>query len=534
LVCEYYRIKETEATLCEVVDPLTNETTVGWKDELPKEMHALIKRSRQSSRCVVEWFKITGADVLEKTIIKCDWIPVFPVYGDEIDIDGKVVRQGIIRNSKDSFKMYNVCITTAIEEVATRAKSPYIMAEGQDEGHEAQWANINRIPYSAVKYKPTTVEGLLTPPPQRSPMADIPAGWLSMTMHFADNKKATTGLFDSSLGARGSATSGIQEREQQAQGDIANYHYADNLKISYRHALRCIVSMIPHYYDGARIVRMLGDDEESEVVPINQPYQRKNPKSGAIETVMHDLTVGEFDVTVSAGPSYSTARQEAAEFMTNAMQAAKDPAAANVLTYLAIKNQDVPGAEEAVEMLKKLLPPGVAEPEDGEEEPIINTPHGPMPASKVGPFIQQMGEALQNAHQEVDQLNAGEQQLKAREQEQAQAELQLKQRELDIKDYEAQTKREEAETKRIEAEAERIAAEADSVRAAADADATRMKADAEVLIAHKESIEKHEANQAKAAADAQPQAQVEAPAPQGPKGMTIKAPSGQVYEVGLT
>jgi hypothetical protein len=43
LVCEYYRIKTTEATLCELLDG-----TVGWKDELPPAMVPLIKRERKS------------------------------------------------------------------------------------------------------------------------------------------------------------------------------------------------------------------------------------------------------------------------------------------------------------------------------------------------------------------------------------------------------------------------------------------------------------------------------------------------------
>lgn len=540
LVCEYYRIVETPDTLCMYVDG-----TKGWKSD-KSPLAVMIgndgkPKERKSARRVVEWFKLTGADILERTVIKCDWIPVFPVYGDEIDIDGEVVRSGVIRNAKDSFKMYNVCITTAIEEVSTRAKSPYIMAEGQDEGHETQWANINRIPYASVKYKPTTVDGLLVPPPQRSPMADIPAGWLSMTMHFADNKKATTGLFDSSLGAKGTATSGVQEREQQQQGDIANYHYADNEKITYRHALRCIISMLPHYYDGARTIRILGEDETSEVVTINQPFERPNPKTGAIERVMHDLTVGKFDVTVSAGPSYSTKRQEAAEFMTDAMQAAKDPAAASVLTYLAIKNQDLAGAEEATKMLKKLLPPGVAEPEDGEQEaePMIPTPHGPMPASKVGPLIEQMGTALQNASQQMEQSKAAEQQAKVLEEQNKAQEAQntandlaIRQKDSETKAFEAETARQEAADKaendrrandiaqekaqeeKTRAEAELIRSAADNIRAQIEADSPQVEGEAKPAVPSIEEI-----------------AQLIINSRQQINGLSITSPSGQTYSV---
>jgi hypothetical protein len=420
LVCEYYRIKKTEAVLCELSDG-----SKGWKADLPPGVHAEIKRERKSYKCVVEWFKVTGADILERTEIKCKWIPVFPVYGDEIDINGKVIRSGIIRNAKDPFKAYNYWITCATEEVSLRPKSPFIMAEGQAEGHP-EWDYANVRSYSRLEYKPTTVDGIIVPPPARQPMADVPTGMLAMMMHAADNKKATTGLFDSSLGARGSATSGIQEREQQHQGDVANFHYSDNLNTTVRHIGRCLLSMIPHYYDAPRTVRILGEDDAAKQVKINQPFDKKNSQTGAIEQVMHDLTIGTYDVTVKAGPGFDTKRQEAADFLTSAIQGAKDPAAASVLTYLAIKNRDVPGADEATAMLKKLLPPGVAEPEDGQEQ-MVDTPKGPMPVSQVGQLIQQMGMALQNASKAVDEADMLEKQNQAKE--------------LEIKEYEAQTKR---------------------------------------------------------------------------------------------
>jgi hypothetical protein len=45
LVCEYYRIKLTEATLCELIDG-----NRGWKDELPKEQHAAHQARAQSQK----------------------------------------------------------------------------------------------------------------------------------------------------------------------------------------------------------------------------------------------------------------------------------------------------------------------------------------------------------------------------------------------------------------------------------------------------------------------------------------------------
>lgn len=466
-VCEYYRLVEAPAVLCQMLDG-----TTAWEDEVPEAMKALIKRKRESYRPKVEWFKITCTDVLERTEIKCKWIPVFPVYGDEIDINGRIVRSGIIRNAKDPFRMYNYWITLATEEVAIRPKAPFIAAAGQTEQYP-EWQTANARSYSVLPYDPVSVDGVLAPPPQRQHMADIPTGALAMMMHAADNKKATTGLFDSSLGAKGTATSGIQEREQQHQGDVANFHYTDNLNITVRHVGRCLLSMIPHYYDAARTVRILGEDDTAKQAKINQPVEVRNPKTGQVEMVERDLTKGQYDLTISAGPSFSTKRQEAAEFLTAAMQAAKDPASASVITYLAFRNQDMAGAQEATAMLKKLLPPGIAEQDEG-EEPVVQTPRGPVPVSQAGNVIQEMSVALQNADRALDEAKMLEEKNKS-------FELQLKAKEVQIKEYEAQTERMrvEAEAQRARADALKAQAEAASAEAAAAQGGTDRQAELE-------------------------------------------------------
>jgi hypothetical protein len=190
---EFYRIEETPAVVVE----LSNGETGYEEDLIQLPPEVTIKRRRKSFRPRTMLYKLTAVDVLEATEILCPYIPVFPVYGDEIDLDGKVIRSGLIRNAKDPSKMYDFWMTSATEEVALRPKTPYIGAEGQFEGYEDDWnqANVRSFPY--MEYKPVALDGELAPPPQRQPMADIPNGMLTMAMHANDNIKATTGLFDS-------------------------------------------------------------------------------------------------------------------------------------------------------------------------------------------------------------------------------------------------------------------------------------------------------------------------------------------------
>lgn len=388
---EYYYFEYEKKTLC-----LMQDGSIVYKDDVPDGM--VIVQERTSDVPQLMWCKATAGAIIERTKIMCRWIPLFPVWGNEVDIQGKVHRSGIIRAAKDPAQMYNYWMTCATEEISLRPKSPYIMAEGQDEGYENQWANANNKSYSALKYKPVTLGGNLAPPPQRQPMADVPAGMLQMAMHASDNIKAVTGLFDSSLGAHGNATSGVQERSQQRQGDTANFHYTDNLNRSIRHCGRCIVDMIPHYYDAKRIVRMMKEDGTIEATEVNAP--KIDPVTQTVTEVLNDLTVGSYDVTVSTGPSYSTLREEAAEAMVSV--SGNFPKLMEVAGDLVVESMDWPGADKIAARLKKTMPAELTKDDSTDED------QGPPPLPpEIEQHIQQADQHIEMLEQQLKDAQAG-------------------------------------------------------------------------------------------------------------------------------
>ncbi len=400
-VARYFRVECKPATLCRLS---TGET--GFKDGLPKPLPpgVTITQERKSERRKVMVYKLTANEILEQTEIACNWIPVFPVYGDELDINGRVYRSGLVRHAKDPARMYNFWMTNATEEVALRPKTPYIGAEGQFEDHP-EWGTANNKSYSYLEYKPVSLDGVLVPPPQRQPMADIPSGMLAMCAHARDDVKATMGLFDASLGARGTATSGKQELAQQREGDTANYHYADNLKRVMRHAGRCLLWMIPRYYDTPRVVRILGEDEQPEHVKINEPYEKsRNTETGEVEMAMHDLNAGQYDVTVATGPSYNTLRQEAAESMVSFGQSW--PKLMDIAGDKVVKAMDWPGAEEIAERIARTIPPEIRGDEEGGAN-MIQTPNGPIPVEQAGQMIAQMDQHLKQMSMELQDATNG-------------------------------------------------------------------------------------------------------------------------------
>lgn len=399
---EYYRIHREPAKVV-----LLSNGESGYKDDLLEVPPGVtIKAERDSWRTKVQWFKLTATEILDRADIPCKWIPVFPVYGDEIDIDGKVIRSGLIRNAKDPARMYNFWMTAATEEVALRPKTPYIGAEGQFEGHESEWAAANTSSFPFLEYKPKALGGMLAPPPQRQPMADLPSGVLAMAMHANDDIKATTGIYDASLGARSNETSGVAIRQRDRQGDTANFHYIDNLHVTLRHVGRCIVDMWPKVYDAQRTLQIMGKDGKVSSVPINTPVppeqQKPDPRTGAIQKVLNDMTVGEYSVTISSGPSYDTMRQEAVDGMIQTAQSW--PKLMDIAGDKVVRSMDWPMSDEIADRIEKTLPPELRDQEEGPDGEPAGQPELPP---EVQQQMQQMEQALNDLMGQLDQAKSG-------------------------------------------------------------------------------------------------------------------------------
>jgi hypothetical protein len=379
-IAEYYRIEQEKHKLYQFVD---GTTSYDKNDATPINP---VHRDRDVLKKKVMWYLCTPFEVLERAEIMCDWIPVFPVFGTEIDIDGKVYRAGMIRNAKDPAMMYNFWMTSATEEVAMRPKIPYIGAEGQFEGHEKEWARANTSSMAYLEYKPTSVDGQLAPPPTRQPMIDVPVGVLTMAGHARDNIKATTGLFDSSLGAAGTATSGKQEIAQQRQGNVANFHYMDNFTRTLRHAGKCIINMIPHYYDTQRLVRTRAEDGLPSTTWINKI-------EAAANEVMNDVRIGYYDAAVTTGPSHATMRAEAADAMVQFGQSW--PKLMDIAGDKVVQAMNWPGAEDIAERIARTIPPEI------KNDPADN-PQGPQIPPEVQQQMQQMQATIEELQKAAD------------------------------------------------------------------------------------------------------------------------------------
>lgn len=368
-VTEYFELEEETRTLVAL-----SNGAVAWKDELSDDVRRMllsgvwkIEREREAKIPKWKWYKLSAKEILEQGEWPGRWLPIVKVVGDELDVEGKVLLSGIVRHAKDSQRMINYWISTLTELVALAPKSPWVMEEGQIEGHEDEWqrpsANIN-----VQTYKGTNIAGKPAPPPQRQRMAEPPAAVLAALQGSTQDMQATTGIrFDATLRERMVDESGRALRELRQVTELGSFHYADNLARSLRHGGNILLDLIPKVYDVRQLLTILRENGDEEQVLLD-PTQGQ----GLLETQRQDgsllrsfnPTLGRYAVTVTIGPSYATKRIESAQSMMDFARAL--PQTAVDVADLIAQNQDWPGAKEFAARLAKslaLAKPGVMTPD---------------------------------------------------------------------------------------------------------------------------------------------------------------------------
>lgn len=311
-----------------------------------------VVQKRKAKQETVKQYLISGSDILEEAKEwKIKYIPIIPVYGEEINIEGKTTYQGVVRPAKDPQRLYNYWRTTGAELIALQPKAPYMLTTEQVKGHEKRFKKANKVnlPYllfNADKLNPGS--------PKREQPPQPPAAIWQEASIASDDMKAAVGIYDSSLGNQSNETSGRAILARQRESDSANYIYIDHLSHAIEHAGRIIVDLIPLVYDTERVIRILGEDDSEKMVAINKVVQ--GPQGPEYE---NDLTQGKYDVRVSVGPSYATKRMEAADTMMQFIQSV--PGAAQLAGDLIARNMDWPGSDEIADRLAKTLPPGIKE-----------------------------------------------------------------------------------------------------------------------------------------------------------------------------
>ena len=430
LVAEWWRRERVKRPIVALSDGTVLEASVyARQKDLLDAQGLTVLGEREALAHKVTQTVLTGAEVLEKNDWAGKYIPIVPVYGDEVNVEGKRHFRSLIRDAKDAQRMLNYWRTASTELTALAPRVPFIGRKGTFKSDARKWATVNSQNHAFIEYDGET-------PPQRQPMDSGRAiGAIQEALNAADDMKAILGMYDASLGAQGNETSGKAILARQQEGDTSNFHFIDNLNRAIEHGGRILIDLIPTVYSGRRMIRVLGADNVAASVALGQPVAvrgpdgqpQMDPVTQLPMTRLCDLGRGKYDLTVETGPSYASRRQETADQILQMIQAY--PPAAPVLGDLLAKNLDWPEADEVARRLHALLPPQL-QAAGGEAA-------DPMAHLVVQQTLQGMGAKAVAAITGLQQRNAAlGQQLAALQQDKS-----AESRKLEIDAFRAQTER---------------------------------------------------------------------------------------------
>lgn len=381
-IAEYWERIPVEKTLCQLTDG-----SVMYQDkaeELIAKQQMLLSDSqsplaqisapleiikdRKVDTYQVKRSLICGTAKLEEPAdFPCSIIPIVPIYGKCFVVEGKRYYRGMVRFAKDPARMYNYFRSAETEFIALQPKTPWLATPTMIEGFENRYKDANKKNISVLPFNidpmNVSMKPERQPPPQASP------GMFQAGQEAREDIKATTNMYDPSLGIPGPERTGPVINARLREGDVANFPYADNLARGLKLTGKILVDMIPRVIDTEQLLHLKAHDEEELEVPVNKVGT--DPETG-LPIIINNLTAGKLSVIIDTGPSFSTARVEAREGMEKF--AMGFPEQAPYIADLVAKSQDWPYAQEISERLEKMLPPMLQKPKNGKQPQAQPTP----------------------------------------------------------------------------------------------------------------------------------------------------------------
>lgn len=345
-------------------------------------------------------YVIDGAQILQKREWIGSTIPIVPLWGYEMVVDGKRRTFSLIRHAKDPQRIVNLTVSNIAELTAQLPKTRYAVVEGQLAGHEEEWEPNSPHLYKQYKIFDTTGRQLPAPVPDNS---EPPIQALTIQLGQAiDATKAGTGIFDAALGDRSNETSGKAINARKLESDTSTYHFHDNESRTRKAIGRILLEIIPKIDQGKVEVPVRDIDGNTRTIKLNTPYLNDKGKQVVIRP-----KGGSYSVAVKTGPSYTSQRQQA--FETYSEIAGADQNFMAVAGDVLFRNLDAPGADEIADRYQQgVIPPALRKPKEGEPQ--------------IPPEAAQM---IQQSQENIRRINAYAQQL---EKELSEAKTELKAR----------------------------------------------------------------------------------------------------------
>ncbi len=382
-----------------------------WEDELDKrDARGRFRDPRKSIEVVRErdvplpevfQYMTNGVDILDKTPWDGSRIPIISCLGPErwTTEGGTAKRQllSMVRFARDPQMLLDYFASGECEEAGQIPKAPFVGAVGQFETDKDAWTEVTKVPHSFLQYDIVLDSGgAQAPPPSRpvwTPTFEIWEVAKESAIRAIQAGMGITPLPDAAQ--RRNQKSGVALEKIDDMISLGSYPFVDRFENCYLHNMGWQINeLITPVIDTQREMPIAQPDGKRSTMqlvgntshPLNDDgiYEVQGLDEGHLHTGK-----GDFDVTLTTGPSQESERQEQDEFVDSLIEN--------------IANLPQPGTPAA-----KVLALGIRmRPTLGPIGQQIADVFDPPPADNLPPEAQAIVQNLQSQLQQATQENAG-------------------------------------------------------------------------------------------------------------------------------
>jgi len=330
-VGEYWKIQSKWKTL------LLIETEKGpvifdedeWKAAKEQGLTGQVKRDRKVEEPEVFQYMTNGLEILDEVPWDGSRIPIISCLGPERwTTEGGIAKRqllSMVRFARDPQMLLDYLASGECEEAGQIPKAPFVGAKGQFESDKETWDEITKVPHAYAQYDILTdlPAGAAQPPPPQRPQ------WTPNFQVWEIAKDAATRAIQAGMGItplpdaaqRRNQKSGVALEKIDDMESLGSFHFVDRYENGFLHNMGWQINeLITPVLDTQRDMPVSQPDGKRSTMqlvgntshPLNEDgtYEVQGLDQGHLHTGK-----GEFDVTISTGPSYQSEREEQDEFV---------------------------------------------------------------------------------------------------------------------------------------------------------------------------------------------------------------------------
>lgn len=348
-IARFYRMRYRTALLAMLGDGTVQDISSLSDEEMARILPEVAQSEegepfiRETKLPYVEMYVTNGMQLLDGPVVfKCSRLPVIRAVGWDLSYGGTRTRWGLVRFLQDPQRLHNYWRSILAERLMSAPRAKWLAQADAVHGYESAYRD------SASSMDPLLMwNGEAGVAPQQVAPIPLEPALIQEAGMAAQDLRDISNMHESSLGMSSNEVSGKAINARQRQSSLSLHVYGQNLNRAIEEAGRVLNELIPYAYDAPRMIKIVGDDDNEEVVSVNTV--------GSL-----DITAGKYTVSVTTSPTYETKRMEAAEAMMGMVNAMPDTL--SIVSPDIIEAQDWPGADRISRKLRERLDPNSVDP----------------------------------------------------------------------------------------------------------------------------------------------------------------------------